>query len=970
MKKLLLLFFISVLINTSYAQVWLNKLPENKSSKQLSFYDYQKAFYDYWKPYNVKRGYYYINGNKVKAHGWKQFKRWEWDMEGQIDKQTGFLPDKSAQEIYEEYKLQRQHLKNTTAANWVSLGCSSSNGGYAGIGRINCIAFHPTDNNTYWVGAPAGGLWLTTDNGNSWTCLTDDNAVLGVSDIVVPSDYSTSNTIYIATGDRDSWDNRSVGVLKSTDGGSSWNATGLNFTLANAELIYRLLISPDDNSVLIAATSDGVYKTSDAGVNWTQLSTDKFIDMEYKPGDFSTLYASTKHGTIYKSSNGGSSWTKVLDESDAKRIELAVTPANSSLVYAVASNADAGLFGVFKSTDSGSSFQKITGDILNILGYDANGLGRDGQAWYDLVIAASPSDEKVVLVGGINTWRSKDGGNSWNIINHWWGDGVQAVHADKHGLKFRSNGDLFETNDGGVYFSADTGNFWIDKTNGMVISEIYRLGVSQTEPNAVITGLQDNGSKLLNTDNKWHDVKGGDGMECIIDYVDYNTQYATYINGQIDRTVDAWNTSIDISKNIGDGTLEGAWVTPYIIDPEDHNTLYVGYEEVWKTTDKGNSFTKISSFNSGNKLRSMAIAPSDNHVLYVADYDVIRKTDDGGETWSDITGDLPVNNSSIRYIAVRNDDPNTLWVAMSGYNRYKVYESTDGGNSWTNISAGLPEIPVYSIVQNKQSDQEIHLYAGTELGVYYKKGNADWVEYNSGLPNVKIGELEIYYDNNDFSKSKLRAATFGRALWETYLEPANSNGLIFEKAATGEDGSTVEISFNLSIANPAGEQAAFTVNNGADIQPDSVSLKAGDNHSIVLYLPTKISVGQDVTVSYTQGNVASGNGILLSNFVDKYVANRVKNTTGFVQLSKDSENDILVYPNPNKGEFTLKFGHEISGKIHVKLYDMQGKQVLSKRINHAMANEELLIQLKNKKGIFNLVIETGNKHIQKSILIQ
>ena len=177
--------------------------------------------------------------------------------------------------------------------------------------------FHPSDNNTYWVGAPSGGLWVTHDNGSSWTCLTDNTEVIGVSDIIIPTDYATSHTIYIATGDRDHWDNRSVGVLKSTDDGVTWKTTGLTYTLASYTMVTRLLLDPSSNQTIIAATTKGVYKTTDGGTTWnTQLTPKSFVDMEYKPGDFNTLYGANTSGGIYVSSNGGANWNQVLMLSD------------------------------------------------------------------------------------------------------------------------------------------------------------------------------------------------------------------------------------------------------------------------------------------------------------------------------------------------------------------------------------------------------------------------------------------------------------------------------------------------------------------------------------------------------------------------------------------------------------------------------------------------------------------------------
>jgi PKD repeat protein len=162
----------------------------------------------------------------------------------------------------------------------------------------------------------------------------------------------------------------------------------------------------------------------------------------------------------------------------------------------------------------------------------------------------------------------------------------------------------------------------------------------------------------------------------------------------------------------------------------------------------------------------MAIAPSNTQYLYVADYSHIWKTSNGGMTWTDITGTIPSGAGTITSIAVKNDDPNTLWVTLGGYTANTIYQSLNGGNTWADISGGLPQLPVYTIVQNKQSTTEVHLYVGTELGVYFKKGTNDWIPFNTDLPNVKLGELEIYYSANP-QNSLIRAATYGRGLWET-----------------------------------------------------------------------------------------------------------------------------------------------------------------------------------------------------------
>ncbi|MEP6646030.1 MAG: T9SS type A sorting domain-containing protein, partial [Saprospiraceae bacterium] len=696
--------------------------------------------------------------------GWKQFKRWEYEMQSEINPVTGEFPKKTAQEVYEHFNLTHSSPRVVDASHWSSLGPDNSNGGYSGVGRLNCIAFHPGDISTFWVGAAAGGLWKTTDNGNTWSSMTDLNGVLAVSNIIIPSDYGASQTIYIGTGDKDGYDNRSLGVLKSTDDGNTWNETGLTFSINDNEMINKLLIDPSNNNILIAATTVGVYKTTDGGTTWnTQLSPITFGDMEFQPGNPNVIYGSTKNGEIYISTNGTSFDGPVFSDPNANRIELAVSPAQPTWVYAVAVNGNNGLYGIYKSTDSGASYQLVfDGTVSNLLSYSADGSESGGQGYYDLCIAASPLDANKIVVGGVNTWGSLNGGQSWTLLNHWVGDLAQEVHADKHSLTYRSNGDLFETNDGGVYESNNNGASWMDKTNGITISQMYRLGVSQTDGDDIITGLQDNGTKI-HSGAIWFDQIGGDGMECLIDYNNVNIQYGTLYYGGIFRTTDHWQNNTEVTAfDAGDGS----WITPFIIDPVDPKTLYAGYAEVWKSDDRGDTWTKISNFHtSGGLIQSMAISSSNPMVMYIAFSSNIWKTTDGGGHWTNTTNDLPSNQASIQSIAIKHNDPNTVWIALSGYTNPGVYRTLDGGMTWTNESAGLPPIPVSSVIENKLLMSD-NLFAGTDIGVYAKRANEEWTRYSQDLPNVRISELEIYYAQN-LQDSRMRAATFGRGLWET-----------------------------------------------------------------------------------------------------------------------------------------------------------------------------------------------------------
>ncbi len=792
--KLFVISLITFLTVNNYllAQSNLNALQLHSGIDESStLHEIQKEFNDYWAPYNVTDGFYLEDGVEKKAAGWKIFKRWEWYWESRVNPVTGEFPGTNA---VIELEKTKNSLNKTSDLNesWVNLGTNSSAGGYAGIGRINCVAFHPTDLNIFWVGSPSGGIWRTTNGGSNWTILNNNEPVLGVSDIAIPSDYATSNTIYIATGDRDGgsiWslgggqgaDNPSIGVLKSIDGGVTWNTTGLSFTPGFAR-ITRLLIDPTDNNILLASTLAGIYRTSDAGVSWALVDPyqNRWIDMEFKPGDHNIIYASSSgYASSYLniSTDNGVTWSFSAIVTGGYRAEIAVTPNDPTVVYMLSCTNTGGLLGIHKSTDSGANFSQVnTNTTQNMLGYYCDGSGpNSGQGTYDLCIAVSPTDANTVFIGGINTWKSSDGGVTWNLNNMWVQSptvykcsGYPIVHADKHTLAFQNGTTLFEGNDGGIYKTTNGGTNWTDLSNGLVISQLYRIGVSQTSVNTVLTGLQDNGTKLFNG-GFWTDAVGGDGMECIVDFSNANYMYATYVQGRIYRSTNGGISFPTVISNNIPGPPTGAWVTPYIIDQNNSSTLFAGYDRVWKTTDRGNTWTSASQvLSSSFKLRSLAIAPSNSNIIYVADQTNMWKTIDGGSTnWSSVI--LPAISNSITYIAIKNDDPNTVWITVGGYtDGEKVFESTDGGSSWTNISAGLPNIPVMCVVQYKSPTDRDVLFVGTDAGVYAKNGVANWASYNVGLPNVVVTELEIHYSSGG-AADILRAGTYGRGLWETEI---------------------------------------------------------------------------------------------------------------------------------------------------------------------------------------------------------
>ena len=769
------LIAILLLTQSVSAQPWT----KNLKSESPTFKEYQEAFYAYWKDKRVEKG-----------QGFKQFKRWEWYWEPRILPDGTFPASSITWDNYQAYldTHPETEARTISSPNWTFKGPSTTPGGYNGLGRVNCMGFHPTNANTFWVGTPAGGLWKTTNGGNTWTTNTDNLPVLGVSDIVIDPD--NPSIMYIATGDGDlgslflNGDTKSIGVLKSTNGGTSWNTTGLNWSVTSEKLIRRLIINPNNTQILIAAASDGIWRTTNGGNTWTNVRAGYFMDLEFNPVDPNIVYASTYTAwnggaQIYRSINSGASWSAVLTLPDVIRINLAVSLNYPELVDAVCANTEAGLAGLWYSSDSGESFSQYffgTNDN-NLLHNSYNASGAGGQGNYDLAYAINPNNANDIWLGGVNTWNSTDGGSFFYLKTMWTPyegqnpDQVPVVHADKHFIAFHPNvnGTMFDCNDGGIYKTTNGGTSWTDLSNGLQISQIYKIGVSQTISNNIICGLQDNGSReIYNGD--WYEQTGGDGMECIIDYEDADTEYASYANGVIYRTFDFWENQTTISENIPGGQPNGAWVTPFVIHPTNHNTLYAGYNKLYKTTNQGDSWTAISPVLTGDLLRNVAVAPSNPNTIYVSTYDTLYLTTNGGTNWYFVPVGIP--NAKISYIAVDPSDAQRVYITLSGYSDgNKVFVSPDNGVNWINYSGSLPNVPVNCITYQKGTNEG--LYVGTDVGVFYTDGTlADWVPYQTGLPNLVVTELEISYNDN-----KLWAATFGRGLWNADLY---SNGVGIE----------------------------------------------------------------------------------------------------------------------------------------------------------------------------------------------
>ena len=703
------------------------------------------------------------------------FDRWAWFWKEHLDS-NGYMvsPVKTLTE-WQQYQ-DKQRIKatakttSTVTPTWSFQGPDHSDGGYAGLGRINSIAFHPTDANTFYIGSAGGGTWKTTDNGVTWAAMYSNLPNMGVSDIKINA--VNPNTVYVCTGDADGYDEYSIGVIVTHDGGATWQSTGLSWPPTNYYFARSLLISPVDTNELTLATNVGIYKSTDAGVTWTNVAAGNFEQILYNPSDNTIMYATnytSGSSQILRSSDGGYTFTTVTSYSGVERINIAVCPSDPTVVKAIGADNNSGLAGIYSSSDNGLTYTTLFSNDAttcsnNILGYEL-GLPTtqcNGQGWYDLCIAVDPYNSSHVIVGGVNNYYSTDGGTTWNLVSQWYADlpGIATVHADKHCLAYNRlvPGSLYQGCDGGIYETLDpTSSMWSDLTNGLGVTEFYRNAVANGVP-FCIGGAQDNGTKMVNA-GVATDLTGGDGMQCQIDYTDpANSWYTSFPNGSIDRTFDGGATYIDISTAIPD-TNSGDWVTPYIIHPSTNTTLLVGYDRLFISTDQGGTWNPASPvFDPGYNINSIVVPFTNSQYIYLAtDDNAIHFSPDFGVTWTSI-GTLYTGN--ISRLAVDPKNENLLWVTYNGYGTHKVTEYNRSTSTWSVHDGTLPDVPVNCIIFDSASRTK---YIGTEVSVFYMDTTmTDWAPYNTNLPSVIINDLNINYSTNE-----LWAATFGRGMWKT-----------------------------------------------------------------------------------------------------------------------------------------------------------------------------------------------------------
>ncbi len=691
-----------------------------------------------------------------------RFNRWFHDVEVRTWP-SGNLPRPDvlirATEQVQQTRRQTGQKNTAGAPTWQPVGPMKVPTNHNGIGRVNCIVIDPLDTNKLYVGTACGGVFISHNHGVTWTSNSDLFPSLSISDIAINPVHT--DTIYAATGDGYGYETGaynifwgglySSGVMKSTDGGNTWSTTGLSYLQSNKDMIQRLLIHPKKTNLLLAATRNGILRSTDAGATWTNVEPGHVYSMQFHPGNPDTIYA-INNLNLRVSYNAGVSWSTLSAglNPTGDRCTIGVSAIAPKAIWVLDGHNDLKV-----SHNEGYIFNATNPpDTAHFYGY------------YDRVLEVSPTDSNYILAFGMYQGFSLDGGVNWDILNDF-----SNVHVDNHAVAINplKQSTFYCGNDGGISVTYDGGVRWVNLSNGLMISQIYRMSSSQQNPYVMVSGLQDNGTFVYDGTN-WMHRSGGDGEACAIHPQNDLLQISSSQNG-------GFNMSYDQGLNFTPlhvSTESASWTAPVAFDPNDQMVIYFGYKNIYVTHDQGTSFapvTTTSPFSGGATM--LAVAPSNSMVIYAGDPGKIIRSTNGGTTWTTVTGNLPVSYVALTDIAIDPRDPMHVYATTSGYlSGYKLWMSTTGGDgTWTNISIDLPNLPADCIAIDTSTPGA--LFVGTDIGVYYTDSSqTGWTLYNTGLPNVIINDLEVNYANY-----KVRAATYGRGIWECNLKKAAPSGI-------------------------------------------------------------------------------------------------------------------------------------------------------------------------------------------------
>ena len=684
-------------------------------------------------------------------------------------------------------------------------------------GRISDIAIHPNNENIWYVASGSGGAWKTENSGTTWKPIFDNEKSYSIGCITL--DPQNSDIVWIGSGENVGGRHVAYGdgIYKSVNGGKNWQNMGLK----KSEHISKIIVHPtNQNTIWVASQGPlwskggerGIFKSTDGGKSWIQkLGDDEWIgatDLIIDPRDPKILYAATwqRHRTvagymgggpgsnIYKSIDGGDTWKKIdkgLPKSNMGKIGLAISPQNPDVLYAaIELNRRSG--GVFKSSNRGESWSKMSDAVS----------GGTGPHYYQELYASPHNFDEIYLADNYMQ-VSFDGGKTFSRMNE------SEKHVDNHAVAFKKDDPnyILVGCDGGLYESFDKTKNWKFIDN-LPLTQFYKIAVDNAYPfYYVYGGTQDNNTQGApsRTDNihgirnsDWFILLGGDGHQPATDPNDPNIVYVQWQRGNLNRhdRITGENINIKPQPKIGEKIDRFNWDSPILVSSHNSKTLYFASQRLWKSEDRGDSWTAISKdltnnieriqtpfFGSKQKwdnawdlyamsnystITSISESPKNSELIYIGTDDgIIQVTEDGGKNWrkTDFSKiiDLP-NTSFVNDIKADLYDENIVYAVFDNhkYGDFKpyVFKSINKGKTWKKISSNLPENTIlWRIVQDHVDNQLMFL--GSEFGVYFTNNQGQtWNKLKNGMPNISVRDLAIQKREND-----LVVGTFGRGIY-------------------------------------------------------------------------------------------------------------------------------------------------------------------------------------------------------------
>ena len=861
-------------------------------------------------------------------------------------------------------------------------------------GRILSMAVSPASANTIFVGSASGGLWKTTTGGTgaaggiNWTYVPTGFPVLGVGAVVI--NPLNANEIYAGTGEVYNKNPKGVtaaghirtyrgfygiGILKSIDGGASWQQV-LNFSQSNLEGVFDMLINPLKPSTVWAATTDGLYRSFNSGADWTKVhSVLMTTDLAMKPGDTSVLYVacgnfgSTGNG-LYKTTNAGAvspTFTKMtsgLPTTYTGMARIAISAANTSRIYASIGH-DPGTstkYGLYVSTNQGSSWAKAT--TTNII---------NGQGWYAHDVVPDPANANTVYWGEIDVYKSTNGGSTFTKVSDWSGWNLsntaigtttegssKYVHADNHRL-FMTGSTVWSCTDGGLFKTTNGGSSWQSLNGGLQTVQIYpNISVSRTDPNYMLLGLQDNGTFVYRGVPGCKRVIGADGFSTAIDPANDNNGFAEYYFLNLKKSTDKGNTfpTTSYTNNYNSFTIpneNACFNSPFVFAYNNTSIMYAGTIYLKKSTNQGGTWANgnggAAVSGASNPIITLATAPTDDNTVYISTSpggnvrSRLYKSTDGGATTVNITGTLPDRYYS--KIAVDPADKNRVAITVSGFGSSHVFITHDGGTSWTDIGAGLPDVPANTLAFDPNNTSI--LYVGNDIGIYFAtdvpitspgaSAVLNWASYNEGFTDATLVSDILVTTTN-----KLRLATYGRGLWERDLAISPVTGLQLSELQLSVAGTQDMVSFKARHEAGVDHYELEYSTDGNIFKTAGKTTPSARSGGVPNIYQMVHQDGSGTPAGYYRIKIVLGNG-------QSYYS-------GLLKVTRSMDGKMKVYPNPVREKLQFNLTAPTSGIANVSVVDYSGRVIMNRSLSVQKGANNIILPLPaGNAGAYRVIVK-------------